>query len=107
MIHGCGLQARPWEEYARVVPARKTPPTAETPVRELWNLSDLTAGWLEEIGIRTYADLEAADLVAVYRDLRARHKQVTRLMYYALWGALHNVHWNKIPEEEKSLAEVP
>ena len=82
------------------MPPRKTPPIPETTVEELWNLSDLTAGWLRELGVTTYAELEAADLCAVWQELKLRHKQVTKLMYYALWGAKHNCHWKLIPQEE-------
>lgn len=82
------------------MPRRKTPPKADTPTRELWNLSDLTAEWLAEIGIHTYGDLCEANLYVVWRELKLRHRQVTKLMFYALWGAVANCHWNQIPEAE-------
>lgn len=77
-------------------------PQASTPVEALMNLSQVSAGWLREEGVCSYADLQAADLVALWLRLKAKHPQVTRLMYYALWGALRNTHWNQIPEEEKA-----
>jgi DNA transformation protein and related proteins len=83
------------------MPSRKTPPEANTPVRELWNLSDLTAQWLNDLDILTFEDLFSADLLEVFFTLKSRHKQVTKLMYYALWGATNNCHWNNIPDEEK------
>lgn len=82
------------------MPRRSTPPQPDTPVRELWNLSDLTAGWLEELGVHTYEQLQAQDLYLLWSELKARHRQVSKLMFYALWGAVHNCHWNKIPSEE-------
>ncbi|MCG9894762.1 MAG: TfoX/Sxy family protein [Fimbriimonadaceae bacterium] len=82
------------------MPPRKTEPTDETPVAELWNLSDLTASWLNEVGIHTYGDLRQADLFALWAELRGRHRQVSKLMYYAMWGAVGNCHWNRIPPEE-------
>jgi hypothetical protein len=83
------------------MPARKTPSTDSTPVEELWNLSDLTGSWLRELGISNYSELCAADLLSVFLELKARHRQVTKLMYYALWGAVANAHWNQIPDSEK------
>jgi TfoX C-terminal domain len=73
----------------------------QTPVEELWNLSALTSGWLREQGISTHQELARADLFELWLALRLKHSQVTRLMYYALWGAKHDCHWNKIPLLEK------
>ena len=87
------------------MPARKSPPVPTTPIGELWNMSDLTAGWLNELGLFTYEDLCEADLVAVWLDLKARHKQVTRLMYFALWGAVNNCKWDRITDADKALFE--
>jgi DNA transformation protein and related proteins len=84
------------------VPKRTTPPEPHTPVKELWNLSDLTASWLNNIGIYTYSDLSSRDILDVWHILKVEHHQVSKLMYYALWGAVNNCHWNKIPESEKA-----
>jgi DNA transformation protein len=78
-----------------------TPLTDDTPVSQLWNLSALTAGWLVARGVRTYGELRRRDLVDLWLELRVAHAQVTRLMYYALWGAREDCHWNQIPEPEK------
>jgi DNA transformation protein len=66
------------------------------------NLSDLTGGWLRDEGVATYGELCEADLVQLFHALKATHKQVSRLMYYALVGAVLNIHWNQIPEEERT-----
>lgn len=84
------------------MPPRRTPAVPDTPVEALWNLSDLTAGWLRAHGVETHADLARRDLVELWIALRLEHEQVTRLMYYALWGALHDQHWKHIPEAEKA-----
>ena len=73
----------------------------DTPVQALINLSTVSAGWLNDEGIETYAQLQGQDLVALWLRLKAKHGQVTRLMYYALWGAVHDAHWNQIPQSEK------
>jgi hypothetical protein len=84
------------------MPPRRTPAQPDTPVEELWNLSDLTAGWLRDAGVRTYGELAKRDLVDLWIELRFGHEQVTRLMYYALWGAVNDCHWNQMPDEEKA-----
>lgn len=88
------------------MPPRKHPPHPETPVSELWNISTITAGWLEELGISTYQNLCDADLFEVWVELKLRHRQVTALMYYALWGAVNNCHWNQIPDSVKAEFEA-
>jgi hypothetical protein len=87
------------------MPRRTTPPTPETPLHELWNLSRTTAAWLEELGVKNYGDLCQRDLHQLWLDLKLRHSQVTKLMFYALWGAVHNQHWDRIPESEKEAFE--
>jgi DNA transformation protein and related proteins len=89
-----------------LVPRRNTPPVPTTPCRELWNLSDLTADWLADLGVHTYAELCEADLFELWRELKSRHRQTTKLMYLALWGAVHNVHWNQVPQEEQDRFEL-
>ncbi|MEM7677369.1 MAG: TfoX/Sxy family DNA transformation protein [Myxococcota bacterium] len=65
------------------------------------NISTKSGGWLRAEGIYTHADLVEADLIALWLSLKSKNAQVTRLMYYALWGAVHGLHWNKIPTSEK------
>lgn len=71
----------------------KKPLTESTPVGELMNISKLTATWLEDNGINNYGDLRRSNLIEVWKELKKQHKQVTMLMYYALWGAAYdNTH---------------
>lgn len=79
------------------MPARRTPARPDTPCRELWNLSDTTAAWLAEFGVHTHAQLAAADLFALWAGLRSKHPQVTKLMFLAMAGAVHDVHWRLVP----------
>ena len=78
------------------------PPDRHTPVESLFNLSDKTAGWLRKEGVETYGDLVDSDLVVLWLRLKSQYGQVTRLMYYALWGAVNDCHWKEIPEAEKA-----
>ena len=48
------------------MPPRKRPPSFDTPVAELWNLSATTVGWLETEGIRTHGELKQADPVELH-----------------------------------------
>jgi hypothetical protein len=79
---------------------KKAPLTRETPVAELWNISDVSAAWLREEGVSTYGDLLARDPFELWVALKFAHHQVTRLMYFALWGARNDCHWRMIPDEE-------
>lgn len=88
--------------YHKSMPKRTTLPQPDTPVEELYNLSDLTGSWLRGVGVRTYKELQNKDLLLLWLELKNKHHQVSKLMYYALWGAVHNQHWNKIPEQEKA-----
>jgi hypothetical protein len=81
------------------VPARRTPARPDTPCRELWNLSDTTAAWLAAAGVHTHAQLAAADLCQLWAKLRAAHPQVTKLMFLAMAGAVHDVHWRLVPSD--------
>lgn len=79
------------------MPRRSTEPTPETPLEELWNLSDTTAAWLRDLGVQNYGDLSQRDLHELWSELTTHHRQVSKLMFYALWGAVHNCHWKQIP----------
>ncbi len=81
------------------MPARRTPARPDTPCRELWNLSDTTAAWLAAAGVHTHAQLAAADLCQLWAQLRAAHPQVTKLMFLAMAGAVHDVHWRLVPSD--------
>lgn len=84
------------------MPARRTPAQPDTPVEQPWNLPDLTASWIRAAGVQAYRDLAERDLVELWIELRFNHEQVTRLTYYALWGAVNDRHWNPIPDEKKA-----
>jgi DNA transformation protein and related proteins len=78
---------------------------AKTPVEELWNISTVSAQWLRDENILTYKDLSQANLFQLWLQLKMKHSQVTRLMYFALWGAKNDCHWNLISPEEKAQFE--
>ena len=81
--------------------SQRPPPTDDTPVESLYNISAKSGAWLRDEGVATYGDLVRQDLVGLWLRLKSEHRQVTRLMYYALWGAVHDCHWNRITQAEK------
>lgn len=78
---------------------------------QLKNLGMASVNILRAIGINTYADLERTGSVEAYRRIRARNINVSKVMLYALQGALMDMHWNDIPPDLKarlvSQAESP
>lgn len=69
---------------------------------QLKNLGMASVNILRAIGINTYADLNRVGAVEAYRRIRARDINVSKVMLYALQGALMNMHWNDIPPELKA-----
>lgn len=89
--------------------------TSNRELLQLKNLGMASVNILHAIGINTYADLQRVGAVEAYRRIKARHINVSRVMLYALQGALMNVHWNelapdmkaKLVEEAESLPSDP
>jgi DNA transformation protein len=78
---------------------------------QLKNLGMASVNILRAIGINTYADLKRVGAVNAYRRIRERNINVSKVMLYALQGALMDIHWNDIPPDLKarlvSEAEMP
>ena len=68
------------------------------PVEALRNLGPKSAALLRAAGYEDLGALRRAGAVAVYRRLRAAApRRVSRVMLYALQGAIMDVHWNALP----------
>lgn len=67
----------------------------------LKNLGMATVNILHAIGINTYADLRQLGAVEAYKRIKARDINVSKVMLYALQGALMDVHWNDLPPDLK------
>ncbi|MCE7946640.1 MAG: competence protein TfoX [Chloroflexi bacterium CFX4] len=82
-----------------------TPPTDRKPDRkiaQLLNLGERAAEHLASIGIYTESDLRQAGIVEAYLQLKAMgYRQWTLLGLWAMWGALHDTHWQQVPPEVK------
>jgi len=51
---------------------------------------------LHAIGINTYIDLKEIGSVEAYRRIKGRGINVSKVMLYALEGALLDLHWNEL-----------
>lgn len=69
---------------------------------QLKNLGMASVNILHAIGINTYADLQRVGAVEAYRRIKARDINVSKVMLYALQGALMNVHWNELSPDLKA-----
>ena len=69
---------------------------------KLKNLGMASVNILHAIGINTYSDLSRIGAVEAYRRIRARDINVSKVMLYALQGALMDVHWNDLPPDLKA-----
>ncbi len=51
---------------------------------------------LRAIGVHTFDDLQEMGAIEAYRRIKARDIHVSKVMLYALQGALMDVHWNDL-----------
>lgn len=68
----------------------------------LKNLGMASVNILHAIGINTYEDLNNMGAVEAYMRIKNRGIQVSKVMLYALQGALMDVHWNELAPELKT-----
>lgn len=75
---------------------------AHSELLELKNLGMASVNILQAIGINTYEDLAEMGPVNAYCKIKNRGIHVSKVMLYALQGALMDIHWNELPMELKS-----
>lgn len=63
---------------------------------QLKNLGMASVNILHAIGINTYDDLKNIGSVDAYRRIKTRGINVSKVMLYALEGALLDLHWNEL-----------
>lgn len=68
----------------------------------LKNLGMATVNILNAVGVNTYEDLSEVGAVETYCRIKARGIHVSKVMLYALQGALMDVHWNDLTPELKA-----
>ncbi|WP_188149455.1 TfoX/Sxy family protein [Teredinibacter waterburyi] len=69
---------------------------------ELKNLGMASVNILHAIGINSYDELSEMGAVEAYRRIKARGIHVSKVMLYALQGALMDVHWNDLSPDLKA-----
>ena len=70
-------------------------------LQHLKNLGKTSAQWLHALGIHSASDLRRLGAVDAYRAVRTRGFRASKVLLYAIEGALMDVHWNDIPAERK------
>ena len=70
-------------------------------LQHLRNLGKTSAQWLHAVGIHSISDLRRLGAVDAYRAVKARGFRASKVLLYAIEGALLDVHWNDIPPERK------
>jgi DNA transformation protein len=77
-------------------------PPPDTPLAELPNLGKVSAGWLQQAGLHTLADLQAMGAVRAWRLVEALGVKPGLNLLYALEGALHGSHWLEVKRRQKA-----
>lgn len=75
---------------------------AQSELLGLKNLGMASVNILQAIGVNTYEDLAEMGPVRAYCRIKARGIHVSKVMLYALQGALMDVHWNELSAEMKA-----
>lgn len=68
----------------------------------LKNLGKTSAQWLHASGIHTAADLHQLGAVKAYLAVKTRGFGASRVLLYAIEGALHDTPWQRLPETRKA-----
>ena len=68
----------------------------------LKNLGMASVNILHAIGVNNYSDLSEVGAVEAYCRIKSRGINVSKVMLYALQGALMDVHWNDLTPELKA-----
>lgn len=78
----------------------------ESDLAALKNLGNTSVNWLRTVGIHTRDDLHRVGPVSAYNRIRDRGIRVSRVLLYALQGALLDLHWNELdPDLKRRLVE--
>ncbi|AFU98643.1 TfoX/Sxy family protein [Simiduia agarivorans] len=75
---------------------------SQSDLLQLKNLGAASVNILHAIGINSYDDLKAVGPVNAYRRIKARGINVSKVMLYALQGALTDTHWNDLAPDLKA-----
>ncbi len=68
----------------------------------LKNLGNTSVNWLRAVGISNYEELKRCGAVQAYNKIRRRGFRVSKVLLYALHGALVDSHWNDLEPDLKT-----
>ncbi|MFL0800771.1 MAG: TfoX/Sxy family protein [Agarilytica sp.] len=68
----------------------------------LKNLGMASVNILHAVGVNSYTDLSQMGAVEAYCRIKSRGIHVSKVMLYALQGALMDVHWNDLTPDLKA-----
>lgn len=68
----------------------------------LRNLGKTSAQWLHASGIHTADDLRRLGAVNAYQAVKSRGFSASRVLLYAIEGALRDMNWKELPESLKN-----
>ena len=72
----------------------------------LKNLGNTSVNWLRTVGIHSRDELAQIGPVGAYNRIRERGIKVSKVLLYALQGALLDLHWNELePALKQQLVE--
>lgn len=70
-------------------------------LQHLKNLGKTSSQWLHAVGIHNASDLRRHGAVGAYRAVRARGFRASKVLLYAIEGALLDIHWSELPPKRK------
>ena len=73
-----------------------------TGITALRNLGPVSARWLEEVGIRSEAQLRAVGSVGAFRMVAMAGYRPSLNLAYAMEAALRGVRWTELSAEERA-----
>jgi DNA transformation protein and related proteins len=74
---------------------------APSDLSQLKNLGAASINILRAVGINSYEELKSAGPVDTYLRIKRRNIHVSKVMLYALQGALMDVPWNQLSPDLK------
>ncbi len=73
----------------------------ECDLSELKNLGNTSIHWLRTIGIHSHAELRAKGAVEAYTAIKQRGIRVSKVLLYALHGAMTDTQWSELDQQTK------
>lgn len=74
----------------------------EDELLQMKNLGKTSAQWLHAAGIHNAADLRRLGAIQAFRAVKVRGFHISKVLLYAIEGALLNQHWCDLPLERKA-----